>query len=330
MNNFEFNSLEIAKILSHFNSRNVKLIFENPSDVNLVFNEIFPIFVQANGRFHKNNNYNSKGYELNCDRMKITAMGYGYQYANLLSIADKEHNQNVQTLHDLFSYFSYFRKLPIVDINGIFGVDLSVDEKYLHGYYYSVVPYFLNELPDNQKTECLNNMKLSHSWRNYILSYSTQEEPIYVSYVGFDSKKVLCKLGYSVLIKDFITKDLSKYTKFDNLVNFLNNEKQFYNEEYEECILQLPSVASSVYEDEYLGVEIVPFPYENGKSREEYLSFLDQYFTKMIEYKLITESQKDFILTDSTTYKNKDGILKFRWKNSQTYGVKWYNIEKRA
>ncbi len=330
MNDFEFSSLEIAKILSHFNTRNVKLVFENPSDVNLVFNEIFPLFVQANGRFYKNKNYNSKGYELSCDRMKMTAMGYGYQYANLQLIADKDHNQNVQTVHDLFPYFSYYRKLPVVDINGIFGVDLSVDEKYLHGYYYSVVPYFLNELPDEQKSESLNDMKLSHSWRDYILSYANQGQPVYASYVGFDSKKILCKLGFSVLIKDFITKNLTKYHKFENLINFLQNESQFYNEEYEECGLQLPSIASSVYEDEYLGVELVPFPYENGRSRDEYLQFLDQYFTKMIEYKLITEAQKNFILNDDTTLRNKDGILKFRWKNSQTYGVKWYNIERGA
>jgi len=330
MNDFEFTSLEIAKILSQFNTKNVKLVFENPSDVNSVFNEIFPIFTQAVGRFHKNKNYNSKGYELSCDRMKVTAMGYGYQYANLQLISDKDHNQNVQSVHDLFPYFSYFRKLPVVDINGIFGVDLSVDEKYLHGYYYSIVPYFLNEVPEEQKSECLNDMKLSHSWRDYILSYATQDQAVYASYAGFDSKKILCKLGFSVMIKDFITKKLSTYHKFDNLINFLTNETQFYNQDYEECGLQLPSVASSVYENEYLGVELVPFPYENGRSREEYLNFLDQYFSKMIEYKLITEEQKYFILNDETTQRNKDGILKFRWKDSKTYGVKWYNIEKRG
>lgn len=326
---FEFDTIEIAKILSKFNDRNIKLTFDNLSDINNVFNEIFPVFLQANGRFQKNN-YNSKGHELSCNKMKVTGKVLFYQYANVVSLADPNHFQNIQNLHNFLTYFCYFKRMPIIDMNGLFGVDLSSDEKYLNGYYYSVVPYALNQLLPEQQQQSLKDMKLEEIWHDYVLSFSSANNLIYLSYIGFDSRKFISKLGYSTLIKDFIQKPATKHKKIDNLIDFLKKEKQLYNEEFEECGLQFPSISSTAFNKEHFGVELVPCPYENKKDRNLYLDVLDEYFSKLIDYKLLTTAQKDFILYHDSTVKNKDGVLKFRWNDLQTYDVKWYNLERRV
>jgi len=324
----ELNSLEITKIIAQFNKRNIKLTLDNPTDINLAFNDVFPIFVQAYGRVHKAH-HNSKCHEINCSKMKSSGVVILYQYANMVSLADKNHFDNIQTVHNLLSYFSYFKKLPVVDMNGMFGIDLSTDENYLNGYYYTVVPYSLCNFLPEQRSRLLKDVKLNPIWHDYILSYASKNQQIYLSYLGFNDKKILAKIGYSALIADFIDADKLEYKKFENLIDFLKNEKTLYDEEYEECGLQFSSSFSTSFEQKHFGLELTPCPFENKKERSQYLDFLGEYFSKLEEYELITHNQKDFVLNHEETIRNKDGVLKFRWANPDTYEIKWYNIERR-
>lgn len=322
---FELNSLEITKILSQFNKRNIKLTLDNPTDITLALNDAFPIFLQAQSRLHQEE-YNSKCYELNCDDMKPSGVVGFYQYALMVLLADKNHLHNIQTVHKLLSYFSEVKQLPVVDMNGMFGVDLSADEKYLNGYYYGVVSYPINDVHIDQQNSIFSDMKINPLWIDYLLDYSLNKKQIYLNYFSFDSRKILSRLGYSVMIRDFIDSPKIKYKKVENILDFLKTETSLHDLSFEECGLQF---SSSLVPSEHFGLEFSPCPRERYRDRSEYLEFMDNYFTKMIGYDLITPQQKDYILSNPLTIQSKDGILKFRWGNRQKYQVKWYNIERR-
>jgi len=322
---FELNSLEVTKILAQFNKRNIKLTLDHPNDVNLVLNDIFPIFIQAQGRIHQEQ-YNSKCYELDCTRMKKSGVVGFYQYALMVMLADKTHLYNIQQVHELMPYFSVLKQLPVVDMNGMFGIDLSADEKYLNGYYYGVTPYSINDVSVDQQLQIFKDAKVCKIWHDYLLSYSANNKQIYLSYLSFDNRKILARLGYSVMIRDFIKSPRLKYKKMQNIVDFFQNQDELHDLEFEECGLQ---VSSSLLESQHFGLELSPCPREKYRDRAQYIDFMDNYFTKLIEYDLMDDKQKDFILTHPDTIENKDGILKFRWENPETFALKWYNIQRR-
>ncbi len=328
MNDFEFDKIEISKILSCFSKHNVKLSFDDYKDLEQSLYDLVPLYLQARSRHNHTNNYTTKIYELDCNFLRHSGIATTYQYANLQLLNNKDHTDNIKNLHQLLEYFCFFKKMPVVDINGMFGVDLSADGNYINGYYYCVVPYILNDLPPEVQIKIIKNLKMSQKWQEYIASFILNDKILYLQYVNYTKNKILNKLQYSTPVSDIIQMPKMNYVKYDNLIDFLEKEN-LHDKNYEECGIQVPSNSSTSYDDEYFAIELTPFPYENRRPREEYLEFLSNYFDKLVDYKIINESQKDFILLDEKTKSCKDGILKIRWNNQKNYTIKWYNLEHR-
>jgi hypothetical protein len=324
MNDDEFDILELTKIISIFNKNDIKLTFENFTSLKKTFYEILPICIERVEKLYQYRGHFSKMYNLSCKLQKIINIKKYYQYSDLKLLNQDVHYENIKSL-DKLMVTTKSRNIPILDLNGVFGVNLTTDEKYVNTYQYIVVPFDISKLDLTAKIQSFSYHKLNENWYDYICFYPNTNKCLSVMSFDFNVNKIVDSVRYSVYIKDFIEQKLSSYVKMDNLMNFLSNEYHLHNLFGDECYLHLPSSSSKQYDDDFISVEIMPSNKEM-ESQGKYFKFLEDYFSKMIEYDLMTTEEKQFILNHETT-KNKSNLIKFVWSSKNDYEVQWCNIE---
>lgn len=320
--NSGFESLELSKLISIFNKNNIKLTFDNFSQINSTFNSILPICVHKIESIHAQNGYFSKLHILSCRKQEVLSVKKYFQYFDLKLLNNKDHFSNIQTIQKIAKE-SRQRNIPIFDISGIFGVEFSFDEKYLKSNQYILYPYDISEGNLNDKMQSLIKHKLNSNWHDYIISYLNQNISVSVMSIDFDLRKQIESVKYSIYKRDF--KKINSYVKMQNFVEFLTNEYHLHNFDHDELQLQCPSSFNTRYEDDYICIEMMPYHKEMADVGF-YFDFLEDYLIKMVEYELMTNSEKDFILNHDTT-KNKSNLLRLVWNSKTDYEVQWCNIE---
>jgi len=318
----DFESLELSKIISIFNKNNIKLTFDNFSQLNEAFSDILPICVHKIESLYAKNGYFSKLYTLSCKKKEVINVKKYFQYFDLKLLNNKDHFSNIQSIEKIAKQ-SRRKNIPILDINGIFGVEFSSDEKYLKSNQYILYPSNLSDGDTNQKIQGLLSYTVNSNWHDYIISYLNNDTFTSVMSVDFNLGKQIESIRYLIYKRDF--KKISSYVKMDNFIEFLTNEYHLHNFEQDQLYLQFPSSFNTRYDSDYICIEMMPINQEMAHAGF-YFDFLEDYLTKMIEYELLTNIEKDFILNHETT-KNKSNLLRLVWNNKNDYEVQWANIE---
>ena len=294
-------------LLNIFSKHDIKLQFENPSDLYNALNECISESTKIHVDEIRKQLHGAEMKEYDIFKRKYLSNILGYEYAQLNLVANEKIAKQITQIRNLFYYFD-----GLLDLASPFAISYVGDTKVIEGYYYSFSYKNLIDQDDNFVEKVYDSMSLSEKTRCFLRNVREQDKSYFsVHYLAFDinnnPRKIRFRTNVSALLKSNIKDIYSDYKLFDEVVKL-----------YEGCGDSNHEVGLQFVPDrDYFGLDInVPsedcIQAVNCMLKDDVVKEDDFNYMKT----LVLQAQ-DMNVTNIT--------WKYRWANKEKFTIKQYH-----
>jgi hypothetical protein len=297
----------IKNIINTFNKNNVKLQFENPSDLYASINSI----IRQSTRIHINEIKKSlcgaemKEYDVYKKQYLSNIKGYTYAWLSIL--ADEKIAKQISIIKEGMYYYD-----GLLDLASPFAICYKMDSNVIEGYYYSFS--YKNLLgKDNDFVDLIyDGMKFSEKTKSYLTNLRNVNPNNYsIHYLAFDFMSVPVKMGFRTSIKEFLQSDIINfYSDYIHLENVVECIRQCHDYDTEVGLQFIP-------QKNYIAIDI------NLKIED-----VTNAIVMMTEMNIMGKDEENY--TKTLFYQGLDAGLtnvtwKYRWNSKNKFTIKHYN-----
>lgn len=294
-------------LLNIFTKNNVKLEFDNPSELHSCLNECIKESIKIHVDEIRKYLHGAEMKEYDIFKRKYLSNILGYTYAQLTLVANEKIAKQISQIRNLFYYFD-----GLLDLASPFAISYVQNTKVIEGYYYSFSYKNLIDKDDDFVEKVYDSMSLSDKTRQFLRNVRQQNKYVFsVHYLAFDVNNIPRKIGFRTNVKalqDSNIKEIySGYKLFDEVMKLydgcgdLNHEVglQFVPErDYFGLDINIPS------EDCIKSVDCM---FKDGVLEKEDYDFV----------KTLVLQAQDMSVTNIT--------WKYRWSNKDKFTIKQYH-----
>lgn len=315
MNNHLLSSTEFARVIKSFDDHKIKLKFDDFENLHDAMDKIVSIMHDSYCRNYIKTKYRGILYEHDLTTNQLVTYMKYFNYYDVLFLDPKisdfimqvTSSMRMEDIHEMRS--SNWGGIRHLTDN----IALVCDTNHIVTGYYLTVSCDMKALTEMQMNVFkLNNILPEPEIHKQIRHAS----PLYNMYaVGYTASKIILKIQVTVDPKCFYEPKIKKY--YEKYIGFYNLIDKLIDDEVQVLDLQLePSNPN------YIAIDIFP-----QATIEEASKFTDD----LLEMKYITPESKNYILNNKKTHNTavEYYISKFRWNDSNKFGIKWYNYHGR-
>lgn len=297
----------IKNVISIFGKNNVKLEFENPTDLYKAINSVIRQSTLIHVNEIKKSLCGAEMKEYDVYKKEYLSNIKGYTYAWLSLLADEKIAKQISIIKDGMYYYD-----GLLDLASPFAICYKTDTNIIEGYYYSFSYKNLLGKDDEFVDLIYDGMQFTENTKAYLQNLRKVNPDNYnIHYLAFDFLSVPRKMGFRTSVKEFLQSDvLNFYPDYIHLKNIV------------ECISQCPDHSTEVGlqfipQRDYIAIDI------NLKTEDVVTA--TEIMTKM---NIIEKEEENYIKT--LFYQGLDSGLtnvtwKYRWNSKNKFTIKHYN-----